>query len=496
MDSVLNVECSLFERVTATTPGAVNLLEWLKNDQYRHQLEQLRALTDEDEQKHAKGKMPCITPSGTFSKRGKSYLISHTGLLAVDIDYSDNLHLSNFDSLKKELCKLPTVAYCGLSVRGKGYWLLIPVAHPEKHEDHFRYIEQYFKGKGLTIDPACKNVDRLRFYSYDPDAYFNHSAKPLQAYYSPPVVKQRVQLPARNYSTDKPIWEHYNNSTDFFSVLQKHGWTISRTSGNKTYFIRPGKKFDQGAEYDIGKGVFYVFTTNAPPFEGSKGYNPFNVYALLEHNGDFSQAAKTLIRNSTAYQSRSGRSVSAYQKPSAVSVISAISKPTPQGEPHRPIQGMPSVPLVQSANGEGEDSQKSDEEIIYSRIVAEHPLVEALVDRLQMVSATTGKRINKVEYSQGPGTAQPAEIRSSKPAGDKAVNRKNWDEEMAELEDFFGRTAIPAAEIRLNSYSTITNARLYIDSHLATLRNYNGNSNFLPYLERMKELKAYLTKKQ
>ncbi|WP_337746495.1 AAA family ATPase [Victivallis vadensis] len=43
--------------------------------------------------------------------------------------------------------------------------------------------------------------------------------------------------------------------------------------------------------------VFYVFSSNAAPFEANKAYSAFNVYAMLEHGGDFTQAAKTLLEH-------------------------------------------------------------------------------------------------------------------------------------------------------------------------------------------------------
>lgn len=42
----------------------------------------------------------------------------------------------------------------------------------------------------------------------------------------------------------------------------------------------------------------------------------------------------------------------------------------------------------------------TDEEIAYSRIVAINPLIEELVERLDLVSNTTGKRIKKVEAQE------------------------------------------------------------------------------------------------
>jgi hypothetical protein len=42
----------------------------------------------------------------------------------------------------------------------------------------------------------------------------------------------------------------------------------------------------------------------------------------------------------------------------------------------------------------------SDEEIVYSKLVAINPLVEELVERLSLVSITTGERIKKVKLRE------------------------------------------------------------------------------------------------
>lgn len=274
-------------------PTTVNLFEWLTSDKYFEKQQKVRSIITPEDRQRAKQAMPCISPSGIFTKRGKKYLQNHTGLISIDIDSKDNTHISNFDNLKKEVCKISNVAYCGLSVSGKGYWLLIPITYSEKHEDHFRFIEQYFKSNGVVIDHACKDISRLRFYSYDPDAYFNHAAKPLQSIFCPSPARV-IEYKQKTFAAlNKAPWDQYNESNDFMGVLEKHGWHIESRKGTKTYFTRPGKDSGISAEFDSEKKVFYVFTTESQ-FEASKGYNPFQIYTILEHGKNFTKASKAL----------------------------------------------------------------------------------------------------------------------------------------------------------------------------------------------------------
>jgi len=83
----------------------------------------------------------------------------------------------------------------------------------------------------------------------------------------------------------------FNAEGDIRSVLIKHGWKLSRPSENE-YWTRPGKSAGTSATFN-GQ-VFFVFSTNAAPFEPDRGYSKFAVFALLEHEGDFAQAARAL----------------------------------------------------------------------------------------------------------------------------------------------------------------------------------------------------------
>ncbi|HRP64416.1 MAG TPA: AAA family ATPase, partial [Phycisphaerales bacterium] len=74
-------------------------------------------------------------------------------------------------------------------------------------------------------------------------------------------------------------------------ILTGRGWTLIRPGENE-HWRRPGKS--AGTSATLKNRVFYVFSTNAPPFEAHKGYSPFAVYALLDHNGDFTAAAAAL----------------------------------------------------------------------------------------------------------------------------------------------------------------------------------------------------------
>lgn len=199
-NSVLNITCSKAIN-KESLPVDCNLLEELLSNKHEQQQNLVRNETDPDKQNTLKMAMPALWPCCLFNGGSTSkHIVNHTGLIVVDIDAKDNQHIANFHNLKNEICKIPNVAYCGLSVRGKGYFLIIPITYPDEHKQHYQFIVEHFKKRGLNVDPVCKNINRLRFCSYDSEAYYNHAAKPLQAYYKPPIKKTTQQYRKGNNS--------------------------------------------------------------------------------------------------------------------------------------------------------------------------------------------------------------------------------------------------------------------------------------------------------
>ncbi len=99
------------------------------------------------------------------------------------------------------------------------------------------------------------------------------------------------QLRAGGHAIADRPGDDFNTRGDPRKVLEQHGW--ARVSGGANeYWRRPGK--DSGWSATLKERVFYVFSSSAAPFEPTRAYSPFSVYALLNHGGDFEQAARSL----------------------------------------------------------------------------------------------------------------------------------------------------------------------------------------------------------
>ena len=106
----------------------------------------------------------------------------------------------------------------------------------------------------------------------------------------------RGASPGDDYNACGPDWSE---------ILTPHGWVCARTSGEKRYWARPGKKVGWSATTGFctsksGRSLFAVFTTDGHPFPGPNGSKPcsthdkFGAYCLLNHAGDFGAAARVL----------------------------------------------------------------------------------------------------------------------------------------------------------------------------------------------------------
>lgn len=179
---------SSFRNALDINPKDVSLLKWLEgNQRLNHLVDQIRNEPNKDQRSELKKKLPAITPSGKFKTRKADGIIKHSGYIALDFDNC------NPAEAKQTLGAIVNVFYAGLSVSGQGLWALIPIKYPEYHKRHYEALKADFDGLGLEIDSACKDVCRLRFYSYDRDPVFNLDAVIYNKLAPEPVYQQTFQ---------------------------------------------------------------------------------------------------------------------------------------------------------------------------------------------------------------------------------------------------------------------------------------------------------------
>lgn len=191
----LTRKVTIFDNVKDRNGRNSTLAEFLKMGEARRQdIERVRAAADEVERakgegsiQAAKGKLralkeqlPCCTVSGTFSGgRRAGDLLDYSGLVCIDIDHCDP------SAVMKQLEEWDIIAFASRSASGRGVFAIVPVADPNRHKEQFLALEFLFKEMGITIDPATKDITRLRFLSYDSEAFYRPDAVEFAGYMRP-----------------------------------------------------------------------------------------------------------------------------------------------------------------------------------------------------------------------------------------------------------------------------------------------------------------------
>jgi len=71
-----------------------------------------------------------------------------------------------------------------------------------------------------------------------------------------------------------------------------------------------------------------------------------------------------------------------------------------------------------------------------------------------------------------------------------------WSNDVQDLEQYFNSVEIPIGPVQLNQHMNILSLSKFIECNLNNLKTYNGNSYFIPHLERLQTIKQYLEHEQ
>jgi hypothetical protein len=199
--NVLDVSVSYYSSVMNTEGEVINLYNFLKNRIKEIDLDAIRKHPDFKELKKT---LPAITVSGIFGAGRKSEkLLDHSGLICIDIDRKDQTR--DMDAIFNELKEIENIAYLGRSCSGEGLFAIIPIKDPHLHLGHFLALEKDLANRGIVIDRSGKDITRLRFYSYDPNAYFNIKAEAYANIYTKPAKEHHYCNTPISIENDKRL---------------------------------------------------------------------------------------------------------------------------------------------------------------------------------------------------------------------------------------------------------------------------------------------------
>lgn len=162
-----------------------------------------------------------------------------------------------------------------IETRGEGGYILAPPSVGYAYDNpakNYTQLQKITNNQRNTIINICKSFDET-------NEYFKHKAP------TPPQIT----------GGHKTTIEAFNEAHEAPEFLEAAGWVLKYSRGKNDYYVRPGKRLAEGigAGYNSELKLLYVFTSSTE-FDPGRAYNTFQVYAQLNHGGDYSAAAKDL----------------------------------------------------------------------------------------------------------------------------------------------------------------------------------------------------------
>jgi putative DNA primase/helicase len=197
----LNDKVSVFSgalnRVPVTESDWLTVMGDIQSDKYRKVIEAGRLLVgDPVAYREYKKNLPAVTFCGVFAPhRDKQNIQAATGFLIPDLD-----HLADVDAVFDLLSQDEHVYFAFKSPSGNGIKCGVRADGVKTDDDikrMFAAVDRYFSETySIKIDPACKDICRLTFISYDPLLFINKNPfffdverwqpEPEERFYVPP----------------------------------------------------------------------------------------------------------------------------------------------------------------------------------------------------------------------------------------------------------------------------------------------------------------------
>lgn len=171
---------------------------------------------------------------------------------------------------------------CLVETRGEGGYALVPGCPPACHETGRPY--EHVSGPALWGLPPVTADERETLV-----ALARSLTRDAPAPEPTPPSKPGADL--------RPGDDFDARGWDWAEILEPHGWTLAGRAGDERRWARPGKRRGWSATTGHcranGADLLRVFTTSTE-FDAEKAYGKFRAFALLNHRGDLSAAARAL----------------------------------------------------------------------------------------------------------------------------------------------------------------------------------------------------------
>lgn len=190
-----HMKCCLYNGVKDREGVTVSVLKVLNNIRKGYWKKKLKELE--------KTQLPGATFSGTFERRRDKDILSHNGIIVMDID---DIATSEAKIIKSALNMDKHCITSFLSPSGKGLKaLFLTDCDADTHRDAFDQVLEYCENEyKLNPDRSCRNESRLCFVSYDP-AMLIKDAEPFHVFRRK-WQDRKVVFPDRIETRDEKIF--------------------------------------------------------------------------------------------------------------------------------------------------------------------------------------------------------------------------------------------------------------------------------------------------
>lgn len=179
-----------------------------------------------------KANIPAVTISCTI-KKGLSHkgnnIETQNNIICLDIDNDENNKGKLNNEIIEQLKADPQTFILHNSISGIGICLFVLIENDSDYINTFRSLEHYYKSKyNLVIDESCSNINRLRFFSFDPDIYYNpnaikHVTDVPNGYISPLRIKP---IKAVKKDIDVSKWIIETNEIFNINTFESNGYKV------------------------------------------------------------------------------------------------------------------------------------------------------------------------------------------------------------------------------------------------------------------------------
>ncbi|MFI7598204.1 phage/plasmid primase, P4 family [Actinoplanes sp. NPDC049681] len=196
-----------------------------------------------------------------------------------------NLKLARRPATDAELAVDPDVKVKTLAeTRGEGGYTIVAPSHGTVHETRRPWTAMAGATPGRI--PAISAAERAALLQV---------VRSLDA--MPAVPPPSVRRPMSGTGHDDAPGDDFERRTDWSEILEPAGWVLVHAIGRTRYWRRPGKR--TGVSATTGRADdrdrLFVFSSSTA-FASETPLTKFHAYAVLHHQGNHSEAARTLRR--------------------------------------------------------------------------------------------------------------------------------------------------------------------------------------------------------